>query len=90
MKAIRSVNGKCYLISTENTFDRGWETMIFESEPQPDTDNGYDVNFDLIDWAGLWSHEYPNSIVAAAGHRTAVKGIESGNLQQIWECDYDE
>ena len=90
MKAIRNVNGKCYLISTEDTYDRGWETMIFESKPQPDTDNDKDIAYDLINWRDLWSLIYENDVSAAEGHAIVVKDIESGDLQQMWEGDDDE
>ena len=32
------VNGKEYYVSTNLTFDRGWETMVFHSENQKVTD----------------------------------------------------
>ena len=58
LKDIVKVQNRNYYISTTCTFDKGWETMIFEA----------DANNNLISWADLYCKRYNTFDEAREGH----------------------
>jgi hypothetical protein len=54
-----------YLVSTAFTFDRGWETMVFESN------NGVVEN-----WEDLYVQWYDSAVEAMSGHAFVVKKLK--------------
>ena len=54
-----------YLVSTAFTFDRGWETMVFESN------NGV-----VESWEDLYSQWYDSADEAMSGHAFVVKNLK--------------
>ena len=59
-------NGK-YFISTNDTWDRGWETMVFRRDPSNDN----------IDWTGLDSDHYNDIKEAYSGHESMIAKWEA-------------
>lgn len=54
-----------YLVSTVSIFDRGWETMVFESN------NGVVKN-----WEDLYVQWYDSADEAMSGHAFVVKNLK--------------
>lgn len=54
-----------YLVSTAFTFDRGWETMVFESN-----------NGTVESWKDLYVQWYDSADEAMTGHVDVVKNLE--------------
>lgn len=61
-----TANGK-YFISTNNTFDRGWETMVFSRNPQSG-----DIDYSELDVA-----HYNSQYEAYSGHDRMIAKWES-------------
>lgn len=57
--------GKPYYVSTADTPDAGWETMIFEID-----EDG------VIDWMGIYTRHYENSDDAHSGHCEIINHID--------------
>ena len=55
----RTDNNK-FFVSTQDTFDHGWETMVF-----PIIDG-------QVDYGELYADRYPNEIQADEGHRKVL------------------
>lgn len=55
-----------FAVSTVDTFDRGWETMVFEMF------NG------VINYRDLAAERYDNAGEAAAGHAAMVENFQPG------------
>ena len=58
LKDFVKVQNRNYYISTNCTFDKGWETMVFEA----------DANNNVIDWTELYYKGYNNFNEAKEGH----------------------
>ena len=54
-----------YLVSTSFTFDRGWETMVFESN-----------NGTIESWEDLYVQWYDSADEAMSGHAFVVKNLK--------------
>lgn len=70
------VNNKKYYVSTTDTSDNGWETMIFEVKPleeklKKETGKEY-----YVDWSGIYSEWYENEKEAKKTHNYIVKNIK--------------
>ena len=61
-------NGR-YFISTNDTFDSGWETMVFARNPKTD----------VIDYTDLDCMRYTNQQEAYAGHDQMIRKWEAKN-----------
>ena len=55
-----------FVVSTVDTFDRGWEAMVFE------------VFGGKINYRDLAAERYDNADEAAAGHAVMVEGFQPG------------
>lgn len=58
LKDYVKINNKNFFVSTTNTFDKGWETMVFEA----------DENNNIKNWAGLYCKHYTTLDEATEGH----------------------
>lgn len=65
MKNIIKKNGKHYLVSTVDTFDNGWETMVFLC----------DADGEVADWAELACNRYSDREEADTGHFEMVQNF---------------
>lgn len=63
-----------FIVSTADTFDKGWETMVFE------------VFSGKINYRDLAAKRYSNAGEAAAGHKRMVEGFQPGPQRN--ESDY--
>ena len=61
----RTIGGQEYYISTANTFDRGWETMVFKSE-----------NEKVTNWSEEYQDLYPDYQKAKEGHHHVLHNLE--------------
>lgn len=68
-------NGKAYFVSTNNTFDKGLETMIFKSGMQPETSITRIIDGEKIDWNGIHTKWHESTEDAIAYHKAVVKNI---------------
>ncbi|SFH68876.1 hypothetical protein [Pisciglobus halotolerans] len=59
---VKDTKGYEYFVSNKDTFDRGWETMVFMSENQ-----------EVTDWGEVYQALYDNVDQAVAGHDHAVR-----------------
>lgn len=66
VKTNRTSSGYAY-IDTANTFDKGWETMVFECDR-----HGY-----VRTWNDLYVRRYPNKQSARQGHAETVREWEA-------------
>ena len=73
MKDIIKYKTFYYLVSTENTFDRGWETTIFETAQ---TENIDKIDFNKVDFTDLYAKIHDNQHDALYRHYTIVKDIK--------------
>ena len=60
-----TIGEQVYLVSTAFTFDRGWETMVFESN------NGV-----VESWKDLYAQWYDSTVEAMSGHAFVVKNLK--------------
>ena len=65
LKDYVELGDKQYLVSTVDTFDRGLETMVFES-----------VNKEVIDYKELCCRHYKDKKEALKGHADVIKVIK--------------
>ena len=69
------LNGKWYYVSTLDTFDHGFETMVFEcydyehTEELKHKDSG-------VDWSGLYSEAHDTPEAAAERHKYIVENLD--------------
>ena len=75
MSNIVNHDGKSYFVDTNNTFDRGLETMVFNSGPQNESDNESKINFELIEWDGIYCELHDSTDVAISHHNKVVELI---------------
>lgn len=79
MSNIVNYKGKSYFVDTNDTFDVGLETMIFPSEPQAETSDEEEIDFDKIDFMegtdGLHRKLHDSEQEAIAYHRSVIDGI---------------
>jgi hypothetical protein len=68
--------GNRYWVSTVDTFDKGWETMVFAVKPDGTND-----------WTDLYSARYPDRAAAEAGHKTVIDGFATLTLRNEWAED---
>ena len=61
---VKDTEGNEYFVSTKDTFDRGWETMVFMSENQ-----------EVTDWGEIYQALYHNVTQAIIGHDYAVRSF---------------
>lgn len=77
LKAYITVNGQEYYVSTKNTFDVGFETMVFESKDKC-----------VVDWIEEYYKHYATEGEAIKGHNYIVNNLEKclkeGNAQD-WQ-----
>jgi len=69
MKQVRTTinrDGKHYFVSTNDTFDHGFETMIFRC----------DADGKVTDWGDLFSERYGTIEEATEGHKTACDSFQ--------------
>jgi hypothetical protein len=71
-------NGKRYWVSTVNTPDHGWETMIF----------AYVGDTDEKDWTDLYSRHYTTRDEAAAGHTAIMADFGAVPLRTDGDSHY--
>ena len=64
-----SRDGKTYFVSTANTFDHGWETMVFARNA-----NGE------VDWTDLYSDRYNTREEAEIGHNSITSNFSTLTL----------
>ena len=64
--------GNYYWVSTKNTFDHGWETMVFLS----------DENGTVLDWSELFCARYSVISEAGIGHNSVVQNFQPASLRQ--------
>lgn len=62
---VRDVKGeqRTFMVSTCNTFDAGWETMVFACEPDGR----------ITEWGNLYCARYEDQTAAAAGHEITAQ-----------------
>ena len=74
----RTIGGQEYYISTANTFDRGWETMVFESE-----------NEKVTNWSEKYQNLYSDYQKAKEGHYHVLRNLEEclANYKDYWDED---
>ena len=60
------VNDTHYYVSTTDTYDRGWETMVFLC----------DENDRVVDWMERYAHWYDDEDEAIKGHKDIVENLE--------------
>ena len=65
LKDYVDLNDRQYLVSTINTFDKGLETMVFESADK-----------EVIDWRELYCRRYDSVENAHKGHREVIDNLE--------------
>ena len=73
------VNGQEYYVSTKNTFDVGFETMVFESQ------NKY-----VTSWIDCYYRHYNKVQDAIVGHRDVIDNLEKclkEGKKQSWMKD---
>lgn len=77
LKDYITVNGQEYYVSTKNTFDVGFETMVFKSKDKC-----------VVDWVEEYYKHYAAEGEAIKGHNYIVnnleKCLEEGNAQD-WQ-----
>ena len=77
LKDYIAVNGQEYYVSTKNTFDVGFETMVFKSKDKC-----------VVDWIEEYYKHYASEGEAIKGHNYIVdnleKCLEEGNAQD-WQ-----
>ena len=77
LKDYITVNGQEYYVSTKNTFDVGFETMVFKSKDKY-----------VVDWIEEYYKHYASEGEAIKGHNYIVdnleKCLEEGNAQD-WQ-----
>lgn len=77
LKDYIAVNGQEYYVSTKNTFDVGFETMVFKSKDKY-----------VVDWIEEYYKHYASEGEAIKGHNYIVdnleKCLEEGNAQD-WQ-----
>jgi len=69
MKQFRTIinrNGKDYFVSTNDTYDHGFETMIFPC----------DANGKITDWGELYAKVYDSIEEATEGHKNACDSFQ--------------
>ena len=69
-----SRDGKKYFVSTANTFDHGWETMVFARN-----ENGE------VDWADLYSDRYNTQEEAEIGHKSIISNFTTLRLSSSFD-----
>lgn len=65
---VRTVDGKYYYVDTAETYDRGWETMVFPWNEEAQ---------EVCDWGDLYAREYRTSWEAKALHGIICRELES-------------
>lgn len=89
MSNIVNHDGKSYFVDTNNTFDRGLETMVFDSGPQNESDSESKIDFELIDWLGIYCELHDSARIAAAHHEKVVGLIKQHGISFIRKVDAD-
>lgn len=74
-KNIINKNGITYFISTCMTYDRGYETMVFVSGYQPDTNDEDEIIYDLINFNDIYQDLYNTFEEAEEGHKNILDKI---------------
>lgn len=75
----RTIGDQEYYISTANTFDKGWETMVFTSK-----------DGDVTDWGEKYQKLYYTEEQAKKGHAYAVNHLEeclNNYKNKCWDED---
>jgi len=76
MKNIVKYKALHYLVSTENTFDRGWETMIFETTQTGNVDKVDKIDFKKVNFMDLYVEYHLREHDAFDRHHMIVKEIK--------------
>lgn len=66
MRTVIERNGKFFFVSTNDTFDRGLETMVFAC----------DASGSVTDWGDLYSDHYDSIGAAKIGHRRVCESFQ--------------
>lgn len=73
---IVNVHGKSYLIDTAYVPFTGYETMVFKSRKQPETDDFNSIDYDKVsNWGEIYADHYENEAEATEGHKRIVGSL---------------
>lgn len=76
LRAIVNNGDFTYYVSTCHTYDRGYETMVFLSKYQPDTNYSYEIDFELINFSDIHQELHETWEEAKRYHKIIIEYIK--------------